>query len=488
MMVARYLAIPRLDRRSRGAKIHDSASTLRMRLPLQLPIKTFRGALLTLLVISASSAIGQRVTAQQLVNEVAANELKADEEDTSLWMYSARIVKGGKTETRTVVETKQGDLSRLVAVNGTPLGASERKRENDRIKQLVSDPSETEKLKHDAEEDDKKARELLNLIRQAFLFKYASAQDRNIQLTYRPNPAFKPQSREAQVLHAMAGTMVINAKEERLEGIRGRMISDVDFGGGILGHLHQGGTFTLLRKEITQGRWQSTLIDVHLKGKALLFKTITEQQHELRSSFRRVPDDTNLLQAVQMLNGHTTAANARVTGFAENGLLLTRWGPNMQLTSAAYGQGDLIPRRFTCDGENISPEFSWRDAPKEAKSFVLTIHDPDAPGPEGFAHWVVYNIAPNVASVAPAVPKEGVVTGLGMQGRNDSGKIGYMGPCPPSGRHRYFTRLYALRDRLELQPGATYAEVMAAIQGKIIAVAELMGTYSRSQKPADLSR
>ena len=252
-----------------------------MRLPSQLPIKTFRGALLTLLAISASSAIGQRVTAQQLVNEVAANEWKADEEDTGLWKNSARIVKGGKMETRTVVETKQGDLSRLI-------------------------------------------------------------------------------------------------------------------------------------------------------------------------------------------------------GFAENGLLLTRWGPNMQLTSPAYGQGDLIPRRFTCDGENISPEFSWRDAPKEAKSFVLTIHDPDAPGPEGFAHWVVYNIAPTVSSVAPAVSKEGVVTGLGMQGRNDSGKIGYTGPCPPSGRHRYFARLYALRDRLELQPGATYAEVMAAIQGKIIAVAELMGTYSRS--------
>src|SRR5215831_10151886 len=112
----------------------------------QLPLV---GALATLLVMSASPAFGQRVPAQQLVNEVAANELKADEQDTSLLMYSARMVKAGRTETRTVVETKQGSISRLIAVNDKPLSAQDRKRESDRINNLMNNPAEAEKLKHD---------------------------------------------------------------------------------------------------------------------------------------------------------------------------------------------------------------------------------------------------------------------------------------------------------------------------------------------------
>jgi Raf kinase inhibitor-like YbhB/YbcL family protein len=151
----------------------------------------------------------------------------------------------------------------------------------------------------------------------------------------------------------------------------------------------------------------------------------------------------------------------------------------MQLTSAAYQEGDRIPSKYTCDGDNISPEFSWRDAPKETKSFAFVIHDPDAPGRDGFAHWVLYNIPPSIAAIDPRVPKRGSIQGLGMQGKNDSGSLGYMGPCPPSGTHRYFARVYALRDKVNLQPGATYAELMSAIQNLIIEQAELMGTYAK---------
>jgi Raf kinase inhibitor-like YbhB/YbcL family protein len=152
----------------------------------------------------------------------------------------------------------------------------------------------------------------------------------------------------------------------------------------------------------------------------------------------------------------------------------------MKLTSPAFVEGGSIPQRFTCEGENISPELGWADAPKETKSFALVLHDPDAPKKDGFAHWVLYNIPPNVNRIAENVPRNGSIEGLGSQGRNDSGKVGYTGPCPPSGRHRYFARLYALRTRLdELGPNATYPELIAAIHDKVIEETELMGTYTK---------
>lgn len=159
-------------------------------------------------------------------------------------------------------------------------------------------------------------------------------------------------------------------------------------------------------------------------------------------------------------------------------------GGHMKLTSPAFSNGDSIPKQFTCEGEDISPELSWTDAPKETKSFALILHDPDAPRENGFTHWVVYNIPPTVNRIAENVPRNGSIQGLGLQGRNDSGKVGYMGPCPPSGTHRYFARLYALRVELQLGPNATYAEVIAAMQGKIIEETELMGTYAKTEQKA----
>lgn len=156
----------------------------------------------------------------------------------------------------------------------------------------------------------------------------------------------------------------------------------------------------------------------------------------------------------------------------------------MQLTSAAFSHGEAIPTRYTCEGEDISPELSWSDAPKATKSFALILHDPDAPRENGFTHWLVYNIPPNVAAIEPNLPKEPVVSGTGMQGRNDAGEIGYMGPCPPSGTHRYFARLYALRDQLDLNPGASYPDVISAMEGKIIDQTELLGTYAKGSQRA----
>ena len=154
----------------------------------------------------------------------------------------------------------------------------------------------------------------------------------------------------------------------------------------------------------------------------------------------------------------------------------------MKLTSAAFSTGGSIPKRFTCEGQNISPAFSWAGAPKETKSFALILHDPDAPKKDGFTHWVVYNIPSSVNQLAENVAHEPSIVGVGLQGKNDSGEVGYMGPCPPSGTHRYFVRLYALRTELALGPSATHSEIVTAMRDKIIEETELMGTYTKAER------
>lgn len=153
----------------------------------------------------------------------------------------------------------------------------------------------------------------------------------------------------------------------------------------------------------------------------------------------------------------------------------------MLLKSTSYEPGQPIPDDFTCDGDNVSPNFCWYDAPKETKSFVLILHDPDAPLKDGFTHWVVYNIPPTVRGFNENLSeeREPEIPEHGMQGKNSSGTIGYTGPRPPSSAHRYFARLYALKRMLDLPPDADVKQVQRAMEREIIEEAELMGTYEK---------
>ena len=151
----------------------------------------------------------------------------------------------------------------------------------------------------------------------------------------------------------------------------------------------------------------------------------------------------------------------------------------MRIMSSAFREGERIPARYTCEGQNISPEISWDGAPAETRSLALIVHDPDAPRTNGFTHWMVYNIPAGTTEIPENIAEGSRVSGIGMQGKNDAGNIGYMGPCPPSGTHRYFLRLFALRKELDLPPGATATELQLAIHDHIIEQAELMGTYAK---------
>jgi hypothetical protein len=148
------------------------------------------------------------------------------------------------------------------------------------------------------------------------------------------------------------------------------------------------------------------------------------------------------------------------------------------LTSHAFIEGAMIPRRFTCDGENISPPLVWTGVPSGARSLVLICDDPDAPAGT-WDHWVVYNIPPAVTGLQEAVPGKTVLDNGAVHGSNSWGRIGYGGPCPPGGTHRYFFKLFALDTLLDLKSGATTSQLLEAMQGHILAQGQLMGRYQR---------
>ena len=150
----------------------------------------------------------------------------------------------------------------------------------------------------------------------------------------------------------------------------------------------------------------------------------------------------------------------------------------MKLESSSFAQGQPIPQKYTCDGGDVSPELRWSKAPEETKSYALIADDPDAPAGT-WVHWVIYNIPANAQELPEGMPKTATMP-AGVQGLNDFKKVGYGGPCPPLGKpHRYFFKLYALDMQLPMKAGATKKDIEAAMQGHILANAELMGSYQR---------
>ena len=144
--------------------------------------------------------------------------------------------------------------------------------------------------------------------------------------------------------------------------------------------------------------------------------------------------------------------------------------PYLSLSSPAFQEGQYIPEKYTCDGENISPQLEIGNIPKEAQSLALIMEDPDAPGGT-YTHWLIWDMPTLHTIMENEAP--------GTQGRNDFGNNNYGGPCPPNGAHRYYFRLYALSQKLNLPEGASKQELLKAIEPVKLAKAELMGKYNR---------
>lgn len=150
--------------------------------------------------------------------------------------------------------------------------------------------------------------------------------------------------------------------------------------------------------------------------------------------------------------------------------------PELKLQSSVFSDQETIPEKYTGDGENISPPLSWSNVPEGTKEFALIVDDPDAPRPNPWVHWVVYNIPGSEVSI----PEGGLPSGA-KEGQNTFGNTNYGGPAPPKGhgKHRYFFKLYALDTSLDLAPGASKDVLLQAMEGHILADAQLVGLYER---------
>ena len=226
------------------------------------------------------------------------SELAADRTDRSRWRY--RDDQREKGTLSIVVQTDGGSVKRLIARDGKPLSAAETAGEDSRLREMVHDSGKLAKQRKDAEADDRSATELITMLPDAFVWTLAGEDVENLTLHFEPNANFSPPSMQARVLGVMRGELVVHKAQQRIRTIRGTLTKDVTIGFGLLGRMKEGGTFRVERREIAPRLWQITETHVHIEGKALLFKSIGEQQDETQTDFRPVPPGTTLEQAVEL--------------------------------------------------------------------------------------------------------------------------------------------------------------------------------------------
>ena len=265
-------------------------------------VKCFRGVapfllLFSLNLVSLRSSVAQPADDPLAIIKVAVKtELDADDNDHSRWRY-----RDEQRELHTVsivVQTDFGSVKRLISRDGKPLSAEEAAQEDDRLNRFVHDSSRLAKQRRDGAADDKSARELLNMLPEAFIWTMEAQNASVIRLHFEPRPDFHPPTLQSRVLAAMNGSVVVDKAQHRIITISGRLTQDVTFGFGLFGRLMHGGTFQVERRQLAPGLWQITETHVHIDGKALLFKSIGEQQDEVQTDYTPVPHGTTLEQAV----------------------------------------------------------------------------------------------------------------------------------------------------------------------------------------------
>ncbi|MFT4111519.1 hypothetical protein [Silvibacterium sp.] len=239
---------------------------------------------------------------QKLVAEVIYNEMH-DRERDSFWEYRSERQESGHRLVREQVETAEGPIFRLLEQQGTPLDNAARAEEERRLQSLISRPGAMDKVRKAHEEDEERLRHVMEMLPKAFLFTYESAMDGDtVRIAFHPDPAFVPSGYEERVMHAMGGTITVNAKLKRMMAMRGTLEHRVDFGYGLLGHVEQGGTFEIGRVQVSSEHWKTSLVEVHVKGKVLLFKDVTKDQRETRSEFHPVDHRITLTEAKALLD------------------------------------------------------------------------------------------------------------------------------------------------------------------------------------------
>jgi hypothetical protein len=249
-------------------------------------------------MLAAPAQGAQTQDAKQIVQQAVTTELAANHDDQSHWRY-LRTEAGGNSSI--IVETENGAISRRVQVNGKPVSAETQAEEDQRTQKFIHDPAEQKKQRANGAHDDKSAVELLNLLPQAFLWKVESETPESTTLYFEPDSNFHPPDMEARVMGDMAGTMIVDRAHHRIRTFKGSLQNDVTIGFGLLARIKQGSTFDVERRQVAPGYWEITETHVHIRGHALFFYTIGQQEDEVKTEFTLVPLGTTLEQAVGLL-------------------------------------------------------------------------------------------------------------------------------------------------------------------------------------------
>jgi hypothetical protein len=252
---------------------------------------------------------------EQFVRDVLTHEVEAQLQDHSLWRFYESKVEVGKRKLFYVCQTKDGQIERLIAVDDQPLDPQKAQAEDRRIQRLLANSNELQARRKKEREDGEHARRLLKLFPDAFRFQVDGNAGKLVRVTFVPNPQFHPSGHTEQVFHHMEGTLLLDPVQKRLAAIDGRLTSEVKFAGGLLGHLDKGGTFDVRQQDVGSNCWEVTAMKIQMIGKALFFKTINVRTDEQYRDYRRVPEETNLSQAVEILKQNRTG-NAGSMSFA----------------------------------------------------------------------------------------------------------------------------------------------------------------------------
>ena len=252
--------------------------------------------LLGVLALSFSFAFAQ--SPQQIVQQVVNTERAANQNDHSHWIYLEENRKPKEEILQWVAGTQQGDVQRMLKKNGQELPEPQQKQ---LIDKFLRDTRAQSKQITEAKHDDQQVDDFLKLLPVAFIWTQTAATATNTSLHFEPAPSFRPPTRESRVFAGMTGDLVVDNEQHRIRSMSGHLIRDVTFGGGLLGRLKAGSSFSLEQAQVGSGIWELTAIRVHLEGSALLFKSISLQQDDERSQFEPEPSAITLDQAASLV-------------------------------------------------------------------------------------------------------------------------------------------------------------------------------------------
>jgi len=277
--------------------------------------------------------------AGQLLREVVYNELQ-DHQGHGYWRYWIERYSPGENRLEDQIETAQGPITRLARTNGLPLAPEALQQEQARLHHLLSSPAEQASHRQDYDDDEKRIGHIVALLPDAFLYEYDGEENGCQRLSFRPNPDYPGRSLEARILHAASGTLWINLRYKRLARLYAHLDENVDLAFGILGRLNKGGWFRLQRTQVSATDWKTERLEVHMAGRALLFKSISREACELRRGFVPVPAGINLAQAITVFNA--TLAQTQAQPQAQTG---TQTGTLAKTHSTQIAAAALALRR-----------------------------------------------------------------------------------------------------------------------------------------------